>query len=411
MTENEPSSRGRERLSRAEARRIAVAAQGFGARPAAAGARRVAAMLDRLGLLQIDSVNILVRSHYLPLFSRLGAYPVAALDKAGRGRRRGLFEYWGHEASLMPVALQPLLRWRMARAAAGRGIYGGLARFATERADFVERVYAEVATRGPMAAGELTEGGRGEGGWWGWSDGKRALEYLFWAGRVTTAERRGFERLYGVTEKVLPQAVIDRPTPAEDEAQRALLRIASRALGVATEPCLRDYFRLDPADSKARVAELVEAGDLLPVAVEGWDRTAYLDPAARLPRRIGARALLSPFDSLVFQRRRTEELFAFHYRLAFYTPAEKRSHGYYVLPFLLGDRLVARVDLKADREAAVLRVLAAHLEVGAHAGRIAEPLAAELALMAGWLGLAGIAVAPRGDLSAALAAAVARHSG
>lgn len=411
MTEEASPSRPRERLSRAEARRIAVAAQGFGPRPASTGARRLAAAFERLGLLQIDSVNVLVRSHYLPLFSRLGAYPVGALDKAARGRRRSAFEYWGHEASLMPVSLQPLFRWRMARAAAGRGIYGGLARFAVEQAGYVERVYREVAARGPLAAGELSEGGRGEGGWWGWSDGKRALEYLFWAGRVTTAERRGFERVYGVTETVLPQAIIGLPTPAEEEAQRALLRIAVQALGVATEPCLRDYFRLDPADSKTRVAELVETGELLPVSVEGWDRPAYLDPKARLPRRIGARALLSPFDSLVFERRRTEELFDFHYRLAFYTPAEKRSHGYYVMPFLLGDRLVARIDLKADREAGVLRVLAAHLEAGARAGPVAEALAAELALMTEWLGLSGLAVAERGDLAAALAEAVRRAPG
>jgi len=402
-----PGPRRRERLSQAAARRVALAAQGFGMRPdGPVDGGRLRRMVERLGVLQIDSVNVLVRSHYLPLFSRLGPYPAERLDAAAKGRRRTLFEYWGHEASLLPVAAQPLFRWRMARAEAGRGIYGGLARFARERRDFIDRIEAEIAARGPLAAGELAEGGRGAGGWWGWSDGKMALEYLFWAGRVTTAQRRGFERVYDLPERVLPAAVLAAPTPAEDEAQRQLVLAAARALGVATGPCLRDYFRLDADDFKLRLAELVEAGLLLPVAIEGWDRPAYLDPTARHPRRVAANALLSPFDSLVFERTRTEALFGFRYRLAFYTPAEKREHGYYVLPFLMDERLVARIDLKADRAAGILRVVAAHAEAGAAPGPVAEALAVELAAMAGWLGLGDVAVAAAGDLAPALRAAV-----
>ncbi|MBS7539493.1 winged helix-turn-helix domain-containing protein [Ancylobacter lacus] len=412
----------REKLSAREARRVALAAQGFGSGHAGAG--RVAEpaghpamrrMVERLGLLQIDSVNVLVRSHYLPLFSRLGPYPVERLDAATRGRRRTLFEYWGHEASLLPVTLYPLMRWRMERAARGEGIYGGLARFARERPDYVRAVLEEVRARGPLAAGELTEGGRvdggkGEGGWWGWSAGKQALEYLFWAGAVTTAERRGFERLYDLPERVLPADALAAPVPGPAEAQRRLLLGAARALGVASEPCLRDYYRLDAAESRARVAELVEDGALLPVAVEGWSRPGYLAADARIPRRIAARALLSPFDSLVFERRRTHELFGFHYRLAFYTPADQRAHGYYVMPFLLGDRLVARVDVKAERAAGVLAVPAAHLEADAAAGPVAEALAAELRLLAGWLGLGGVRAGEKGDLAAPLRAALGEGS-
>lgn len=377
-------------LSAAAARRIALAAQGFGrprldAPPSPAQAQR---QIERLGLVQIDSVSAVVRSHYLPLFSRLGPYPHALLDRlAYDGRRRRLFEYWGHEASLLPVASQPLLRWRMARAAAGQGIYGGLARFARERRAFIDEVLAEIRARGPLGASELTNAVPGQGGWWGWSDGKGALEFLFWAGLVTTATRRGFERIYDLPERVLPQAVLTTPTPEPAAAQRALLLQAARALGVATLRDLRDYFRLDAAEVPARLAELAEAGALLPVKVEGWKQPAYLDPAARHPRRLDARALLSPFDSLVWERERALRVFGFHYRLEIYTPAHKRVHGYYVLPFLLGDRLVARVDLKADRKASRLRVLATHVEAEIDERQIAGPLADELRLMADWLAL------------------------
>ena len=385
-----------EKLSAAAARRVALAAQGLH-RPLpepAADRGAVVRQIGRLGALQIDSVSAVVRSHYLPLFSRLGPYPRELLDRlAYDGRRRRLFEYWGHEASLLPIALQPLLRWRMARAREGVGIYGGLARFARERSDFVDAVLAEVADRGPLAAGELAQGGRGQGGWWGWSDGKLALEWLFWAGLVTTAQRRGFERIYGLTERVLPRDVIDAPTPEPAEAQRALLLLAARALGVATTTDLRDYFRLGAAETPTRIAELAEAGHLLPVTVAGWERPAWLDAAARLPRRADGSALLSPFDSLVWERARTERLFGFRYRLQLYTPADRRVHGYYVLPFLLGDRLVARVDLRSDRAAGCLRLLATHLEPDATPGAVLGPLHAELNRLALWLGLERVEVA------------------
>ena len=393
-----------ETISAAEARRIALAAQGFAdRRPTAPSARHVRRLFGRVGLIQIDSVNVLVRSHYLPGFSRLGAYDPALLEDAAYGRRRHLFEYWGHEASLIPLDLQPSLRWRMERAARGEGIYGGLARFGRERADFIETVYEEFVQRGAMGAGELTECGKGEGGWWGWSDGKRAAEFLFWAGRITTATRRGFERVYDLTERVLPAEIVARPTPRVDEAQRTLLKVAAAALGVATERDLRDYFRLDVAETKLRLAELEEAGELIPVTVKGWERAAWMAAGARVPRRIRAQALLSPFDSLVWERDRAERLFGFRYRLEIYTPAENRVHGYYVLPFLLGDRLVARVDLKADRAAGLLRVMGAHPEAKADQGAVAAAIAEELRSMAGWLGLRDVAVHERGALSTRLA--------
>jgi uncharacterized protein len=384
----------RTRLSVSQARRIALSAQGFtDARPAAPAARHVARVLNRSNLLQIDSVNVLVRAHYMPLFSRLGAYDRALLEtSAYHPKKRATFEYWGHEASLIRLDLHPLFRWRMARAARGEGIYGGLARFGREKRAFIDEVRREIETRGPMGAGELSDGGRSQSAWWGWSDGKRALEWLFWAGEVTTATRRGFERIYDLPERVLPSAVLNAPTPPEDEAQRELLRLSIRALGVASERCLRDYFRLEPSDAKARIPELVESGDLVPVTVEGWKAPVYLDPQARLPRRVEARALVSPFDPIVWERTRTERLFDFRYRIEIYTPAEKREFGYYCLPFVLGDRIVARVDLKADRANGRLIVHSIHPEASAPPDEIAPALGEELRLMAQWLGLGDIVV-------------------
>lgn len=405
---NPPAPPLRDTLSLKTARRVALAAQGFGgARDGAADFGPMRRMIARLGLLQIDSVNVLVRSHYLPLYSRLGPYPAGRLDASAKGRGRALFEYWGHEASLLPVSLYPLLRWRMERAQRGEGIYSGLARFGRENRPYLDDVLAEIAARGPLAAGELTDCGKGAGGWWGWSAGKQATEYLFWAGELTTAERRGFERVYGLPDKVLPKDVLAAPVPDAAQAQRELLRLSARALGVATEFDLRDYFRLEPADTKARLAELVEDGALVPVMVEGWRHPAYLDPAARMPRRVAARALLSPFDSLIFERARTERLFGFHYRLAFYTPADQRAHGYYVMPFLMDEALVARVDLKSERASATLSVPAAHLEPGAKAGEVAQALAIELRTLAGWLGLERVRIGDGGDeLAPALKAAM-----
>jgi uncharacterized protein len=396
------------RLRAAQARRIALAAQGF-AQPRPTGRvdtghlRRVIA---RLAILQIDSVNVFCRTHYMPLFSRLGPYPREALDRltahtAGPVRRE-LFEYWAHEASLVPVELQPLLRWRMDRAKAEA--WGGMRRIARENPGLLDDVVALVREQGPIRASEtgVARPARRPGEMWNWHDGKVALEFLFWAGRVTAARRINFERLYDLPERVLPAEVLAVPTPSVEDAQRELVRIAARAHGVATEPDLRDYFRLPHAASKARVAELVDAGELLPVEVEGWSAQAYLWPAARRPRLISARALLSPFDSLIWFRERTERLFGFRYRIEIYTPAPKRVYGYYVLPFLLGEALVARVDLKSDRQAGVLRVQAAYLEDGADPYYVAGELAQELDTTAQWLGLSGVEVMPRGDLSADL---------
>jgi len=395
-----------ERVSAAQARRIALAAQGF-ADPSRTGAPSgwaVRRLIDRVGLVQIDSVNVLQRAHYLPLFARAGAYDTALLDRASHYAPRRLFEYWGHEASLIPVALQPALRWRMERAA--DDAWGGMRRIQRDRPDLVAQVLEEVRATGPVAASEVLEHERPKrtGPWWDWSDVKRAMEWLFWSGQITSARRRGFERLYDLPERVLPAEVLRTPTPTVEEAQRTLLRVASRSLGVATESDLRDYFRLPAADAKLRVPELVEAGDLRPVEVEGWRGPAYLDPAARVPRRVHARALVGPFDSLIWERPRVERVFGVRYRIEIYVPAPKRVHGYYVLPFLLGDRLVARVDLKADRQAGVLRVQASHAEPDAPPETASE-LAAELAAMAAWLGLERVEVMPRGDLAKALARA------
>ena len=394
----------RERISAATARRIALAAIGLAEpRPAAPGRGHLRRVTDRLGLLQIDSVSVLARAHYLPLFSRLGAYDRALLDEAAWGRRPALFEYWAHEASLLPHATHKLLRWRMDRAARSEGIYGQLGRFAAERRPFIDALLHRVRSEGPMAASEA-EGQRGTGGWWGWSDAKRAFEWLFWAGQVTTATRRAsFERVYDIPERVLPAAVLDGPAPTRHDAHRALLLIAARALGIATAADLRDYFRLAPGDCAAPLEELVESGDLVPAAVEGWAPPAYVHRDARWPRRVAACALISPFDPAMWERTRAERLFGFRYRLEIYTPAAKRQHGYYVLPFLLGDRMVARVDLKADRAAGTLRVLSAHAEPHAPP-ETAERLLAELALMARWLGLEQVRVSPAGDFGPALAA-------
>src|SRR5579859_7495203 len=283
-------------LSRQEAVRIALAAQGLDRARRAGQKRRphLDQAIGRLNLLQMDSVNVLMRAHYLPLFSRLGPYDPKLLDDAAwTKRRRGLFEYWAHEASLLPLALHPYFRWRMVRAERGDGVYNGISRLARERPEFVEGVYREVEARGPVSAGDLDRANHKGSTWWGWTDTKIALEHLFWAGRITTASRRGFERAYDLTERVIPDVIQALPTPDEADAQRHLIGLAARALGIATEPDLRDYFRLDPADSKARVAELVEAGRLIPVTVQGWRNTAYLDPEAARPARVAARALVS----------------------------------------------------------------------------------------------------------------------
>lgn len=383
-----------ERIPIAQARRIALAAQGFGRpRPEAASSRDLGRTVARLGLHQIDSVNVLVRAHYLPAFSRLGDYDRTLLERSAWGarRERRLFEYWAHEASLLPLDLHPLLRWRMARAERGEIGWGSLRAYAGERRGEADAVLERIRAEGPLSASDFEEG-RGKGGWWEWGEAKRALEWLFWAGLVTTATRRSsFERVYDLPERVIPSATLSLPTPEEADAKRALVERAAAALGIATEAELRDYFRLRPADSGPAVAELVEEGILAPVTVEGWSRTAYLHRGARRPRRISGQALLAPFDPLVWERGRTERLFGFRYRIEIYTPAEKRLHGYYVLPFLLDEALVARVDLKADRKKSRLRVRGITLEPDAPA-ETRERLRGELELMATWLGLERVEV-------------------
>jgi hypothetical protein len=368
----------------------------------------------RLGVVQIDSVNVLTRAHYLPAFSRLGAYPREWLDALASVPPRRLFEYWGHEASLLPVEAYPLLRWRMARAHVDA--WGGMRRILTDRPDLPETLRAAVAAEGPVTAAEL-EAHHGRTGadsdtWgWRWSEVKRTLEYLFWAGELSSAGRGpGFERRYDLTERVLPARVLAVPAPEASEAVRRLVDIAAGAHGVATSACLRDYFRLPVAECRTAVAELVDAGRLRPVSVAGWTDQAFLHADAVLPRQASARALLAPFDPLVWSRRRLQGLFAFEYRLEIYVPAAHRVHGYYVLPFLLRDRLVGRVDLKADRAGGRLLVASSWVEPHAPPDTAAE-LAQTLRETADWLGLETLVVQDRGDLAADLARSVAQLAG
>jgi uncharacterized protein len=309
------------------------------------------------------------------------------------GKKRDLFEYWGHEASLLPLTLYPYLKWRMDRARRGIGTYNRIATFAAENRRFVNDVRKSIISDGPVSASSF-EGGKGKGSWWGWSDAKLALEYLFWCGDITTSSRRNFERIYDITERVIPPKYYNAPTIREQDAQRHLIQVAARAMGVATLQDLRDYFRLDLADAKARIAELLETGDLIELEVETWTKPAYALPDIRIPRatqtQTKTHALLSPFDSLVWERARARRLFEFDYRLEIYVPPHKRIHGYYVLPFLFGDRLVARVDLKADRQAGVLRMHSAHVEPHAQPEAI-EALREDLQSLASWLDLDNVA--------------------
>ena len=405
-------------LSAAEARGAALAAQGMG-RPRPNGrvdVRHLRRAIDDVGLLQLDSVNVFCRSHYMPLFSRLGPYPRATLDRlaahadtaAGPATRAGRDR---------PCSSTGGTRLRCCRSSCSRCCAGGwrgrrssprtARRWSRRSPSCSSRCCARCASGGRSARPTSPRRcASPRNPWFNWSEGKVALDYLFFAGRVCAAHRVSFERRYDLPERVLPDAVLDAPTPAEDEAQRQLLLIAAARLGVATEPDLGDYFRLPRAESKARLAELVEAGALTPTRVEGWSAPAYV-AAGRPPTPAReARALLTPFDPLVWSRPRTERLFGFRYRIEIYTPAAKRVHGYYVLPFLLGDRLVARVDVKSDRQAGVLRVLGAFAEPGADPGAVAPELADELRLLAGWLELERVSVARNGDLAGKLAKAI-----
>jgi uncharacterized protein YcaQ len=391
------------RLTLAQARRIAIVAQGFtDPRPAPgeANMRHVQRVIDRIAIIQIDSVNVVTRSQYLPLFSRLGPYDTALLDRARDVGPRRLVEYWAHEASLIPPQTWPLLNFRMKRALSDS--WGGMQRVAIEHPELVQAVFAEVIARGPLTSRQLESAlehdlPRDKTEWgWNWSLVKAAVEHLFWAGQISSAGRSSqFERRYAALERVLPKVVAVRSIspelrPSDDDAFCQLMLIAAKAHGVGTEQCLRDYFRLKPEQARPALKALVAAGELTPVSVDGWKRPAYLHKDVRVPRRVHAEALLSPFDSLIWQRDRTLALFDFQYRLEIYVPAHLRVHGYYVLPFLYGDTLVARVDLKSDRAANTLRVHAIHWEPSAPPE--AKPaLDRHLADMASWLGLGAIA--------------------
>jgi uncharacterized protein YcaQ len=392
---------GVESLSLAQARRIALAAQGFADRPHELPTMRTfQRTLERTGVLQVDSVNVLRRAHYMPLYSRMGPYDVDLLRRASETRPRRMVEYWAHVQAFMPVELWPVMQHRMEHYRARRGKWSII----EAEPGLEESLIAEIRERGASTARELDAGlPRKKEHWgWNWSNARRVLDWLYTAGELAVAGRNGqFEVRYDLPERVIPPSVLALPTPTPEEAHVELVRRAARSHGVATVQDLRDYYRMSVADTARAVATLVQAGEVEPVSVEGWRRPAYLHRDARLPRRIRARALLSPFDPVVWERARTEALFDFFYRIEIYVPAPKRVHGYYVLPFLLGDRLVARVDLKADRRTGRLVVKAAYAEPAAPPETAAE-LAAELCRLAGWLGLDTITVEPRGDLSAVL---------
>jgi len=402
-------------LSPAEARRLAVASQGFGPRPSSPSFGHLRKLAARLHAFQIDSVTVLTRAHYVPAFARLGPYPISALDSLAYSKRE-LFEYWGHAACLMPILLYPILRYRMHRHTDRMQEY-----MRSERGAYMAKVYAEVAERGPLAAAELSVPGKRSGNWWGWGAGKATLEQLYDAGLVAIAGRRGFERLYDLAERVIPRAVLDAPAPPREEAMKRLICLGAKAYGVGTFGDITGYFntdgwhdRMSPGPweerpkgrakpiAKRLVSELVEEGRLLAAHVDGWMEAAYIHPSARVPRTVDAQAFVTPFDSLVWDRERLERMFGMKYTIEMYVPAPKRVYGYYVCPFLLGDTLVARCDLKADRDRRVLMVQSAFLEPGQDARRVVPGLTSELQLMQAWLQLDRIEVAERGDLAAKL---------
>jgi uncharacterized protein YcaQ len=391
-------------LSLAQARRVALAAQGFADPPHSSPTMRtLMRTVARTGVLQIDSVNVLQRAHYMPLFSRMGGYDTGLLHRASGTAPRRLVEYWAHVAAFMPTELWPVMQHRMRSYRDSGHEWSGM----RHRPQLVESLLAEVRAEGAKTSRDLDDGlPRVRENWgWNWSETKKALEYLFFAGELAVARRNSaFERVYDLPERVLPRAVLDLPEPTVEEAHRELVRRAARSHGIATERSLADYYRMRPAAARPAVRALVAAGELLPVSVEGWAATAYLHRDARVPRRVDACTLLSPFDPVVWERDRTEAMFGFRYRIEIYVPEQRRVHGYYVLPFLLGDRLVARVDLKADRVRRVLLVRSAYAEDHAPP-ETAAGLAAELRLMATWLDLDAVEVAERGDLAPALRAA------
>ncbi len=386
-------------LTNDRARRIALGAQGF-TTPRPAGridVRHFRRVFDRVGLLQLDSVNVLERSHYLPMFSRLGPYDRAAFDRwtVSSGE---LFEYWGHEASLIPVGRYPTFRFRMGEMKP----WGSVRRLLEERPDYIDGVLGQVADRGPLTAADLEDAGERGGPWWGYAPGKHALEWLFASGRITAYRSSSFGRRYVLPGRVVPASALEGPPPNRTEAYRTLLVDAARHHGIGTTADLADYHRPHKPTARPILEDLVAEGAVIPVTVEGWRHPAYLHPDAATPRRATGTALLSPFDSLIWNRDRVERIFGFRYRIEIYVPKDQRQYGYYVLPFLLDGNLVARVDLKADRKARRLLVQAAHLEPGCDTSRVAPPLVNELEAMASWLGLDDVVVAERGDLARSL---------
>ena len=392
-------------LSVDEARRYALAAQGFTqARPnGRIDVRHFRRVLATVGLLQLDTVNVLVRAHYLPMFSRLGPYDRSALDR-WTTESGELFEYWGHMASLLPTTMYPTFRWRMEEMA--RSPWGSVRRILKERPEYIAEVFQQVRERGPLTTNDLDDPGERGGPWWGYQPGKHALEWLFAVGKITAYRTPSFGRLYDLPERVLPEAVLGTPAPSMLEAYRALLLDAGRHLGVGTAADLADYHRLHVPTARQVIKALVEEDLLEPVSVEGWKQRAYRHDAAVLPRESQGTALISPFDSLIFNRDRVERVFGFHYRIEIYVPRPERRYGYYVLPFLLDGRLVARVDLKADRDAGALLVQASHIEAEQDPDRVTPALAGELETLAGWLALSRVVVKRNGDLARQLARAV-----
>lgn len=396
-----------DQFSLGEARRIALAAQGFAKpRPSSAVTQRhVAGVLRDVGVIQIDSVNVLVRSQELPLFARLGSHKRTAIaDATKRGK---IFEYWAHEAAHIPVEFHPLFRWKMDAARRGDSTHWGLSAFYAENKAFVERIYSRVVSDGPLSSRDLSSRNGPKGTWWDWDEAKTALEYLFWTGQLMSRARgNDFSRIYDIPERVLPQSILAMATPSEHDARKALVIHSAASMGIATASDLADYFRQKLAKVRPLIKELVEDGALREVRVEGWKDVAYLHPSARLPQSIHARALLSPFDSLVWCRPRNERLFNFHYRIEIYTPQHKRIYGYYVLPFMLNGEIVGRVDVKAHRAERTLKVHASFAEAGVDRADVAKHLSTELTEMAAWLDLNDVVVVRRGNLSSSLRSAM-----
>lgn len=383
-----------------QARRIALSAQGLATpRPTSTpNLGHVRRAIRSMGLLQIDSVNVLERAHNLTLFTRLGPYDPGLVWRALENRH--IFEFWARMASFCPIEDYPLYRYKMDYYAQGN--WQRVRELNAEAPGYVEAVYQELAERGPLTASELSEPGERNGPWWGWADGKVALEYLFSAGRVAVAFRRNFTRYYDISERVIPPDIHDQPPLPVDEAKRRLLLKAATSLGVGTASDIADYFGLRADDGKRLISELADEGSLVEVDVDGWPQPTYMHAGAAVPRSVEARRLVNPFDTYMWNRDRIERLHGFHYRIEIYVPKPKRVHGYYVLPFLLGDDLVARVDLKADRKASKLLVPGAFAEDGADPNRVASELAIELKEVASWLELDDIAVGRRGNLNTLL---------